>query len=95
MKAMFGMVRASLNTEEFDDDDMKREERALKLAKESYKTMMQNSKLGDVLIIERSYVLLGTKPNDHSMLFSALQKLIEKEDQVSVISLYYMSNISF
>jgi len=58
---------------------------ARKLASLSYKKMVENSKLGDALIVERCYVLLGTQPQYHSLLFSSLQKLIEYE-QVSNFS---------
>ena len=87
VKKLFGSLRASLELEENDEDEgnTKREKRILKLASKSYKTMVENSKLGDALIVERCYVLLGTRPNDHSLLFSALQSLIEREDEVSSI----------
>ena len=89
VKKIFGL-RASYEMDESDSDNSssEREKRILSLASESYQTMLENSKLGDVLIAERCYVLLGTRPSDHSLLFSALQELIEHEDQVS----YHLQN---
>jgi len=43
------------------------------LAKESFETMVENEKLGDVLIVEACYILVGTKQEVHSLLFRSLQ----------------------
>lgn len=44
--------------------------------------MIENYKLGDVLIVEKCYVLLGTQPDNHSLLFSGLHNLIKHEDEM-------------
>ena len=42
------------------------------LGKESFKTMVENEKLGDILIVEACYILVGTKQDAHSLLFRSL-----------------------
>ena len=54
--------------------------------------MIENNKLGDVLIVEKCYVLLGTQPDNHSLLFSGLHNLIKYEDEVSFLFLETMFN---
>ena len=60
-------------------------DKSKKLAKESFQAMIENEKLGDVVIIEACYMLVGTKKNVHSLLFRSLQQLIDHEREVSFI----------
>ena len=54
-----------------------------KQALESHRTMVENFKISDVCIVEQCYILLGTKPEDSSLLLSALESLIQFEEGVS------------
>mmetsp|Transcript_3030 Transcript_3030/g.4565 ORF Transcript_3030/g.4565 Transcript_3030/m.4565 type:complete len:1665 (-) Transcript_3030:65-5059(-) len=51
-------------------------------ASQAFSHMTQSDKLGDVCVVERCYVLVGTNSDNHSLLFCALQQLvdIERED---------------
>lgn len=55
--------------------------RAKKLAAETYKTMTENFDVGDTCIVEQCYILLGIKPENNTLILTALQKLIDFEDQ--------------
>lgn len=48
----------------------------------AYQAMIEAEKEGDVCIVERSYVLTGTKLQDTSLFFCALQNLIDMERKV-------------
>ena len=64
--------------------------RASKLAAESYKVMIKNFEVGDACIVEQCYILLGTKPENSSLLISALQNLVDFEEAVSVLDIYFL-----
>ncbi len=51
-------------------------------ASQAYSFMIAAEKLGEICIIERCYVLVGTKSNEHALLFYALQQLIDIEREV-------------
>ena len=61
---------------------MKVSKRSKKLASESYQAMLDNSTQDFVFIIEQCYTILGTDPDTHSLMFSALQILIDSERKV-------------
>jgi hypothetical protein len=52
----------------------------------AYQAMIEAEKEGDVCIVEKSYVLTGTKLQDTSLFFCALQNLIDMERKVRLRS---------
>ena len=56
---------------------------AVKKATESYKTMIENEKLGDVCIVEKCFILIGTNPEEQSLMLFALKQLVELDRRVS------------
>ena len=68
-----------------EDEEKKRSTLSLRLAAESHKQMALNNELGDVCIVEQCYILIDTKPESSSLLFSALQNLIIFEELVSIL----------
>jgi len=52
---------------------------AIRLAKESFDEMNACARVGEVCIVEKSYVLLGTKPEEQSLLFAAMQQMVDME----------------
>ena len=58
-------------------------ERVRLLGISAYQAMIEAEKEGDVCIVEKSYVLTGTKLQDTSLFFCALQNLIDMERKVS------------
>ena len=56
----------------------------------AYQAMIEAEKEGDVCIVEKSYVLTGTKLQDTSLFFCALQNLIDMERKVRLRSNYYL-----
>ena len=82
----------SLSDSSYSDDendafmDFRRtKEESAVLAKESFQTMVENEKLGDMLIVERCYIFVGTNEKVHSLLFRSLQQLIDSERDVSIL----------
>lgn len=59
---------------------------ALKQAKESYETMIENEKLGDVGVVEKCFIFIGVKPAEQSLLLCALQQLVQQERLVGYSS---------
>ena len=55
-----------------------------RLGIEAYEAMMNAAKEGDMCIVEKSYVIIGTPLRDQSLFFCALQNLIDMERQVRV-----------
>lgn len=51
--------------------------RALQLASESYKHVVENCDLGNIIIVEQCYLILGTDHKKHSLLIASLQQLID------------------
>jgi hypothetical protein len=51
-------------------------------ASQAYKYTTEAEKLGEICVVERCYVLVGTKSTDHALLFYALQQLIDIEREV-------------
>jgi hypothetical protein len=51
-------------------------------ASQAYKYTAEAEKLGDICVVERCCVLVGTKSTDHALLFYALQQLIDIEREV-------------
>lgn len=54
----------------------------------AYNAMIESAKGGDICIVEKSYVLTGTKLQDQSLFFCALQNLIEMERKVCVVEYF-------
>ena len=52
---------------------------AIRKAAVSYRNMIQNDDKGDICIVEKCYALIGTKLDEHSLLFNALQCLVDSE----------------
>ena len=69
-------------------------EQSKMLAKESFETMVENEKLGDVLIVEACYILVGTKQEVHSLLFRSLKQLIDIEREVSTFFLTLLQKLT-
>ena len=57
-----------------------------KLGIEAYQAMIEAEEEGDVCIVEKSYVITGTRLQDQSIFFCALHKLIQMEREVSSAS---------
>ena len=57
-------------------------------AKEAYDAMVKADEFGDVCIVEKCYVLIGTKSQDQSLLFCALQQLVDAEREVRTRNKY-------
>ena len=55
----------------------------LKQAKESFEAMVENEKLGDVVVAEKCFIFIGVNPNEQSLLLCALQQLVQLERLVS------------
>ncbi len=56
----------------------------------AYQAMIKAEKEGDVCIVEKSFVLTGTKLHDTSLFFCALQNLIDMERKVRLRSNCYL-----
>lgn len=63
--------------------------RAKRLAAEAYRVMNDNTRAGDVCIIEICYVMLGTKLHEQSLVLSALQKFVDVEREVGIHLVHY------
>jgi len=59
---------------------------ALKQAKESYETMIENEKLGDICVVEKCFIFIGVNPAEQSLLLCALQQLVLQERLVGYSS---------
>lgn len=59
----------------------------IRLAKESFDEMNACARAGEVCIVEKSYILLGTKPEEQSLLFAAMQQMVDMEREVRNIPL--------
>lgn len=57
---------------------------AKRLAAEAYKFMVEAESVGEICILEHCYVMIGTKPEEQSLILNALQKVIQVEREVSV-----------
>lgn len=88
------LIRRFSNDSYNSDDDQSYKERKMSLAKkltkrsqelasESYQTMLKNYEEGEVCIMEQCYIIFGSEPNRHSLIFSALQSLVDSEREVS------------
>lgn len=56
--------------------------RAKRLAAEAYKVMNDYDKGGDICIIEKCYIMIGTQLREQSLVLSALQKFVDVEREV-------------
>jgi len=77
-----------------DDDSFEREygeegyssplsDRIRQLGISAYRAMLDADKDGDMCVVERSYVLTGTRLQDQSLFFHALQNLIDMERKIN------------
>jgi len=77
--------QSSIITSPEDDDKYQRvkkkyiSKKARLQAIESYQTMLENERIGQVCIVEKCYILTGIDSKHHSLLFLALQQLIDLE----------------
>ena len=56
----------------------------------AFKAMIEADKIGDICIVEKSYVLIGTPLKDQSLFFCGLQNLVNMEREVSNVMLQAM-----
>ena len=61
---------------------------ARRLAAESFKFMNEADSGGDIIIIESCYVMIGTKPQEQSLVLSALQKVVDVEREVRILLVF-------
>lgn len=67
-----------------DECDISVSEEARRLGISAYQAMIDSDKEGDMCIVEKSYIIMGTRLTDLSLVFYALQNLIDMERKVSV-----------
>lgn len=54
-----------------------------RLAAESYQEMVKNDTYGDTCLVQKCYVMIGTRPAEQSLIFCALQQIVDLEREVS------------
>ena len=54
-----------------------------RLAVESYQEMLTNNTYGDACLVQKCYIMIGTRPEEQSLIFCALQQIIDLEREVS------------
>ena len=54
-----------------------------RLAVESYQEMLKNDSYGDACLVQKCYIMIGTRPEEQSLIFCALQQIIDLEREVS------------
>ena len=54
-------------------------EESKRLAKESYRKMIENFELGYMCVVEKCYIIVGTNPENNSLLFRGLKQLVDYE----------------
>ncbi len=69
-----------------DECDLSVSEQARRLGIAAYQAMIDSDKEGDMCIVEKSYIIMGTRLADQSLVFYALQNLIDMERKVSVFA---------
>ena len=72
-------VEFGLNSNKTKKNDVSKE-----AASQAFSYMTESDKLGDVCVVERCYVLVGTNSDHHSLLFCALQQLVDIEREVCI-----------
>jgi hypothetical protein len=79
---------ASIDHDVVDDDESLAPvaEHARRMGISAYKAMIDSEKEGDMCIVEKSYILTGTRLVDQSLFFCALQNLIDMERKVSAFN---------
>ena len=60
-------------------------QKAKQLAAEAYKFMVEADRQGEVCIVEKCYVMIGTRLKEQSLILNGLQKFIDVEREVSCI----------
>ena len=58
-------------------------EEVRRLAVESYQEMLKNDTYGDACLVQKCYIMIGTRPEEQSLIFCALQQIIDLEREVS------------
>ena len=61
-------------------------EHARRMGISAYQAMVDAEKEGDMCIVEKSYIIIGTLLVDQSLFFCALQNLIDMERKVSAFN---------
>lgn len=69
-----------------DECDISVSEQARRMGIAAYQAMIDSDKEGDMCIVEKCYIIMGTRLADQSVVFYALQNLIDMERKVSVSS---------
>ena len=54
-----------------------------RLAAESYQEMVMNDTYGDACLVQKCYIMIGTRPAEQSLIFCALQQIVDLEREVS------------
>ena len=54
-----------------------------RLAAESYQEMVKNDTYGDACLVQKCYIMIGTRPAEQSLIFCALQQIVDLEREVS------------
>jgi len=69
-----------------DDDeyDVPVSQQARRMGIAAYQAMVDSDKEGDICIVEKSYIIIGTRLVDQSLFFCALQNLIDMERKINV-----------
>lgn len=57
-------------------------EEVRRLAVESYQEMLKNDTYGDACLVQKCYIMIGTRPEEQSLIFCALQQIIDLEREV-------------
>jgi cGMP-dependent protein kinase len=86
----FGDLAADSDNDTSDDSGVNERtalpERVRRLGLSAYQAMIDADKEGDICIVEKCYVLTGTKLQEQSLLFCALQNLINMERKLNDIA---------
>ncbi len=74
----------STDNDDEDECDVSVSEQARRMGISAYQAMVDSDKEGDMCIVEKSYIIMGTRLPDQSLVFYALQNLIDMERKVCV-----------
>lgn len=73
-------------------------EYARRMGVSAYQAMVESEKEGDICIVEKSYIMIGTRLADVSLFFYALQNLIDMERKVStfiIVTLFWTQLLGY
>lgn len=77
-ESSYGNMRNTI----WEDEQLPIPEHIKRLGADAYQAMVDAEKEGSICIVEKSYVLTGTRLQDQSLFFCALQNLIDMERKV-------------